>query len=502
MTRKNAAAYFNGEIANEVRERGLFDIYITKNKTREDLMKQIHSIRKEELYEHREEDCSPLCKSKGCSNLRVIDSCWKVCMCHCMFAVPMEVGGYPLLTFPNVCTLEPKHGSVFCKEHFNLLERHNIPTKKDFLKFLGCAGFSMDNIKILDGQWHVRNGKRWNIRSNFVFDILYEVAHPQDSIYVVEVTTDSGQKGEAFFKAGDLHNPKDFQTSLNRTFKVGTLLCHFKQVELLQLVAQMASEARRRAEAVTYRRRMVLNAGKQEGTSIIFLSPNQIMDISTGAMIHPMDCPFMWLKGEIVNLRGPKMDIVHEIRTPIGLTTLTAFLGKAEVILKENIGPAILAWSSMYSLNLYQKWMDTIRHFNLPMLYGPPTAGKTLIAHCAAWMNGCSELHIASRCTLAFVTSWLTTSSLPFVWDDPTSSEEVAQLAIDLGNGAVRGRVNEDTKKPLTGCLVTANFDLSAAYKYFSRLFVLKIYPLKDKKRLVMPEYWKRLLRHHPQHFH
>lgn len=91
------------------------------------------------------------------------------------------------------------------------------------------------------------------------------------------------------------------------------------------------------------------------------------------------------------------MDLVHEIRTPIGLTTLTAFLGKAEVILKENIGPAILAWSSMYSLNLYQKWMDTIRHFNLPMLYGPPTAGKTLIAQCAAWMNGCSELHIASR---------------------------------------------------------------------------------------------------------
>ncbi|XP_056020933.1 uncharacterized protein LOC125650878 isoform X2 [Ostrea edulis] len=78
MTRKNAAAaYFNGEIANEVRERGLFDIYITKNKTREDLMKQIDSIRKEELYEHREEDCSPLCKSKGCNNLRVIDSCWK-----------------------------------------------------------------------------------------------------------------------------------------------------------------------------------------------------------------------------------------------------------------------------------------------------------------------------------------------------------------------------------------------------------------------------------------
>lgn len=56
-------------------------------------------------------------------------------MCHCMFAVPMEIDGYPLLTFPNVCTQEPKAGSVFRGEH------HQIPTKKeDFLKFLGCAG--------------------------------------------------------------------------------------------------------------------------------------------------------------------------------------------------------------------------------------------------------------------------------------------------------------------------------------------------------------------------
>jgi hypothetical protein len=54
---------------------------------------------------------------------------------------------------------------------------------------------NMENIKIVNGQWHVRVGKRWLMRSNFVFDILYEVAHPQDAIYVVEVTTDNGQKG-------------------------------------------------------------------------------------------------------------------------------------------------------------------------------------------------------------------------------------------------------------------------------------------------------------------
>lgn len=53
----------------------------------------------------------------------------------------------------------------------------------------------MENIKVTDGQWHVKVGKKWLMRSNFIFSILYEVAHPQDSIYVVDVTTDDGQKG-------------------------------------------------------------------------------------------------------------------------------------------------------------------------------------------------------------------------------------------------------------------------------------------------------------------
>lgn len=123
MTRKNVAAvYFTEELENEIQERALQHIFISKTRTREDVMKGI----------------------QGCSNLRVIDSCWKVCMCHCMFAVPMEIDGYPLLTFPNVCTQEPKAGSVLCGEHHQLLERHQIPTKKeDFLKFLGCAGNCM-----------------------------------------------------------------------------------------------------------------------------------------------------------------------------------------------------------------------------------------------------------------------------------------------------------------------------------------------------------------------
>ena len=60
-------------------------------------------------------------------------------MPHCMFAVEKEVKGIPLINFPNVCTNEPKPGSVFCTEHHTLLESKGIPTKKeDYLKHIGC----------------------------------------------------------------------------------------------------------------------------------------------------------------------------------------------------------------------------------------------------------------------------------------------------------------------------------------------------------------------------
>ncbi|CAC5418866.1 unnamed protein product [Mytilus coruscus] len=142
MTRKNTiSAYFNGELEHEVRHRGWTqEIVFNKEITRETVMRWIDEDRKLELYKHSSKNCSTSCKSKGCENLRVIDSCWKVCHCHCMFSVPMEVDGYPLLSFQNVCTSEPKAGSVFCSDHHELLLRHNIQTKKeDFLHYIGCT---------------------------------------------------------------------------------------------------------------------------------------------------------------------------------------------------------------------------------------------------------------------------------------------------------------------------------------------------------------------------
>ena len=88
-----------------------------------------------------------------------------------------------------------------------------------------------------------------------------------------------------------------------------------------------------------------------------------------------------------------RLDLAHRMSMQTGSSTLHTLLEKAEGILHANIVPAIFAWSSMSWLNLYSKWIDELWHFNLPVLYWPPTEDKSLIAQ-SAWMSRCGELYI------------------------------------------------------------------------------------------------------------
>lgn len=67
MTRKQASkAYFYGELVNELIDRNITDTMVTSSaKTKEDVMKQIDQMRRNELYQHDKEDCTEECKKRG-----------------------------------------------------------------------------------------------------------------------------------------------------------------------------------------------------------------------------------------------------------------------------------------------------------------------------------------------------------------------------------------------------------------------------------------------------
>ena len=65
---------------------------------------------------------------------------------------------------------------------------------------------------------------------------------------------------------------------------------------------------------------------------------------------------------------------------------------------------------------------------------------------------------------MAFLRDQFTLTTLPFVWDDPSSPADVQQVAVDLGSRVLRGRTGS-LGMPRTACLITANFDMGQELK-------------------------------------
>lgn len=59
---------------------------------------------------------------------------------------------------------------------------------------------------------------------------------------------------------------------------------------------------------------------------------------------------------------------------------------------------------------------------------------------------------IICRNTLSYLSASFTMSTIPFILDDPTKDTEVKQVAVDLGDGGVRGKSSkEECRAPMTG---------------------------------------------------
>ena len=87
-----SSAFFNFEVYNEMIEREIVEQTIFGPKTNpentkekitfkesiDNFMKNVDDLRKKELYQHSERDCSKDCKTRGCGSVAVADGNWKL----------------------------------------------------------------------------------------------------------------------------------------------------------------------------------------------------------------------------------------------------------------------------------------------------------------------------------------------------------------------------------------------------------------------------------------
>ena len=69
--KKVAAAFFNGEMENELRDLGRLEMFglMKEDNDREKVMSEMDKIRAKSVYDHASADCSDACKDHGESNI-------------------------------------------------------------------------------------------------------------------------------------------------------------------------------------------------------------------------------------------------------------------------------------------------------------------------------------------------------------------------------------------------------------------------------------------------
>ena len=82
---------------------------------------------------------------------------------------------------------------------------------------------------------------------------------------------------------------------------------------------------------------------------------------------------------------------------PVSVDPLSEFIASSHLVMEDNFGALMLCLGAMVSMLNYQGVKETVGHFNTPLCYGPPMAGKTLAATCVALVLGMNKNQISSR---------------------------------------------------------------------------------------------------------
>lgn len=59
--------------------------------------------------------------------------------------------------------------------------------------FCGCC--TMDTFKVVNNTVHVKVGSQFRVRSNFTLALKWEIYHPSDTGYVVDLTREDNVQG-------------------------------------------------------------------------------------------------------------------------------------------------------------------------------------------------------------------------------------------------------------------------------------------------------------------
>ena len=126
-------------------------------------------------------------------------------------------------------------------------------------------------------------------------------------------------------------------------------------------------------------------------------------------------------------------------------------------IFKHNTVPAVLVLRTACMAFHYGIVIATKKSCGVPLAFGPSGTGKTMSLRCGLSLFGAHNQHMFQQGTLQFFSNRCT---VPFGIDDPSHSNDLAELLLSVFNGTKRANIARGSNKSQSSPIIYANFSL------------------------------------------
>ena len=200
----------------------------------------------------------------------------------------------------------------------------------------------------------------------------------------------------------------------------------------------------------------VAMVGKQQDgswvmASNVYLSPS-------GEIADPASSKYVWI-GHVFSGSGVASNAQQcSIDLPLTTDPLCNLMESLRVSMCHNFMPFVLTMASTILALHYQAMLQKLKFCPVPLAFGDPGTGKTTALQCGLSLLGAEETRFYSKLSKEKVIDLCCTSSIPLGVDDPQSKNDISRLIIDLYNGAKSGTLGRGERKPMSTCVIAANF--------------------------------------------
>ena len=223
-------------------------------------------------------------------------------------------------------------------------------------------------------------------------------------------------------------------------------------------------------------KKAILYTGIQpDGSCVIndktFISPD-------GILLNAEESDYVWLGKEIFfdSDKIKTIDIAPQIPLPLSTTPLCHLVQSLQIICKHNFIPALVVVAGVMMSFHYSVVKDTYGGCPITVAIGDSETGKSTAIKAALSLFGCQRIGLYVKGTNALFMERASRSSLPFGIEEAMPSKkakanklDVAELVIDLYDGAISANMKTGTLKPKSVPVIATNFELDDVDRYYLR---------------------------------